>query len=232
MAATFDAKSSSLNNVNAASITLAHTCGASATVLFVLVTGWQPGVTGITYNGVAMTLVGTSGASNAADNGWIYVLASPATGLHNIVVSGSGTSATEVWGISFTGTPTSGGSGTLWADFTSTKTAANGANSSISVPNNTSNDALIDAVAIGANATPTMGTQTNRTLAASGTSAPAGEGAGASYLAPAPASGSQTMNWTFASNSSAQVGVRVLGSAAADDYPAGRIPAFRHWVRR
>lgn len=218
MAATFDAKSGTGTNVvNATSVTVSHTCGASATALFVLVAYWslsatQQDLTGVTYNGVSLTKVGASSRSNGQDIVEIYALAGPATGTHNIVASFRNSSAGNaggVQGISFSGTPTSGGSGTLWADFTSGQTASNAANSSLSVPNNTSANAIVDAVAVGTAATPTMGTQTNRTLAASGNAN--GEGAGASYLAPGP-TGSQTMNWTFSSTSSARAGVRVLAA--------------------
>lgn len=232
MAATYDAKSSSLNNVNPTTITLSHVVAADATALFVLVSGWQANPTAApTYNGVSMTAVGNSGNSNSNDIVYLYALAAPATGTHNISASFTGSCAVEVWGISWKGTPTAGGLGTLWADFTSTKTTVNVANSSISVPNNTANDGLVDALAIGTNAVPTMGTQTNRTLAASGSSAPAGEGGGASYLAPGPA-GSQTMNWTFSSTSSAQAAVRVLGAAAATKAPPPWRRPMRIWNQR
>ncbi len=228
MGATFDAKSGTATNVvNATSVTVSHICGASATVLFVIVPYWstsaaQQDLTGVTYNGVTMTKIGTPARSNGQDICEIYFLAGPATGTHNIVASFRNSAAGNqggVQGISFNGTPTSGGSGTVWADFTSAQSASNAANSSISIPNNTSNDAIVDGVADGTATSPTMGAQTNRTLAANGNAN--GEGTGVSYLAPAPASGSQTMNWTFGSTSSAQAGVRVLGTTggAAQDTP-------------
>jgi hypothetical protein len=221
VAATFDAKSGTGTNiVNATSVTVSHICGASATVLFVVVAYWSTGaaqqdLTGITYAGVTMTKIGASARSNGTDIVEIYFLAGPTTGTNNIVASFRSSAAGNqggVQGISWAGTPTSGGSGVVWADFTSAASSVSAANSSISVPNNTANDGLLDGVAVGGAVTPTMGAQTNRTLAASGNAN--GEGTGASRLVPGPA-GSQTMNWTFASNSSAQAAVRVLASAAA-----------------
>jgi hypothetical protein len=223
VAATFDVKSgTAVNIVNATSVTVSHACGASATVLFVLVAYWstsatQQDLTGVTYAGTTMTKIGASARSNGVDIVEIYFLAGPATGTNNIVASFRNSAAGNqggVQGISFSSTPTTGGSGTVWADFTSAASGAAAANSSISVPNNTSNDGIVDSVALGTATTPTMGTQTNRTLAASGNAN--GEGAGASYLAPGPA-GAQTMNWTFASSSSAQAAVRVLGTSGAFD---------------
>lgn len=234
MAATFDAKSGTGTNVaNATSVTVSHICAADATMLFVVVPYWSTGaaqqdLTGVTYAGTAMTKIGASARSNGTDITEIYFLAGPATGTNNIVASFRSSAAGNqggVQGISFKGTPTSGGSGVVWADFTSAATGANAANSSLSVPNSTANDGLIDGVAVGGAVTPTMGTQTNRTLAASGNAN--GEGTGASRLVPGPA-GSQTMNWTFASNSSAQAAVRVLGTAAATKAPP---PYQQRWRR-
>jgi len=227
MAVTFDAKSGTGTNiVNATSVTVAHTNAGTATAIFVIVSYWSTGaaqqdLTGVTYAGTTMTKIGASARSNGMDISEIYFLAGPATGLNNIVASfrnSAAGNAGSVQGFSFIGTPTTGGSGVVWADFTSTATSVNAANSSISIPNNTANDAIIDGVTDGAAVTPTMGAQTNRTLAASGNAN--GEGSGASYLVPAP-SGSQTMNWTFASTSSAQAGVRVLATAAGG-LPPGR----------
>lgn len=220
MVAAFDAKSGTATNVvNATSVTVSHICGGSATVLFVVVPYWSTGaaqqqLTGVTYNAVTMTKIGASSRSNGQDIVEIYFLPAPATGTHNIVASFASSAAGNqggVQGISFTGTPTAGGTGVVWADFTSTATSVNGANSTITVPNNTSSDGLMDGVAVGAAVTPTMAAQTNRTLAANGSAN--GEGTGVSYLAPGP-TGNQIMNWTFASNSSAQAGVRVLADAA------------------
>lgn len=238
-AAAFDAKSGTGTNVNnSTTVNVTHVNGGSATAIFAVAAYWstsaaQQDLTGVTYNSVALTKIGASGRSNQQDIVEIYFLAGPATGSNTLAFSFRNSSAGNaggVQGISFTGTPTSGGSGVVWADFTSTQTASNAANSSISIPNNTSNDGIIDGMAIGNAATPTMGTQTNRTLAASGNAN--GEGTGASYLVPAPSSGSQTMNWTFGSTSSAQAGVRVLGtSSATKALPLPR-RVTRVWFRR
>lgn len=233
MAAAFDAKSGTGTNIaNATSVTVSHICGGSATVLFVVVSYWstsaaQQQLTGITYAGVTMTKIGDSGRSNQQDIVEIYFLAGPATGTNNIVASFANSAAGNqggVQGISFTGTPTSGGNGVVWADLTVQAGTTSGTTSSVSVPNNTTNDAIIDGVADGAASTPTMGTQTNRTLMASGNAN--GEGTGSSRLVPAP-SGSQTMNWTHSNTSHSMAAVRVLGAAAATKAP----PPYRRPMR-
>lgn len=219
MAATLDVHTS-IAISNATSISQAVVLGAPATVLLVEAPYWSTSatigqITGITYGGVALTNIGKATRSNGADGAEIWFLAGPATGSNTLVASlQSAANGGRLDVISFSGTPTSGGSGTVWADFTSTSTSVNAANSSVSVPNNTSNDAIIDCVSVGSGVAPTMVAQTNRTQNHS--SADNGEGSGGSYLLPAP-SGAQTMNWTIASTSTAQAAVRVLGTTGAFD---------------
>lgn len=224
-AAAFDAKSVTGQNFNAAStVTVSHTVGASGTVLFVIVAYFStsPTVgqcTGVTYNGVLMTPIGAATPDSGQDKCEIYGLAGPATGTHNIIASFQSTANDgSVYGVSFSGTATTG---TPWADFTSLS-ANTGANSSISVPNNTANDGLIDAVCTAGAANPAMVAQTNRTLGNNGNAN--GNAEGFSYLAPGPA-GSQTMNWTFASVAHVQAGVRVLGTSATFTVSGGPILA-------
>lgn len=224
MAATLDAVSSGTVN-NTTSVTIGHTVAADATVLVVIVPYWSSSptvgqLTGITWNGVAMTKIGDSTRSNANDIVEVYFQAGPATGTHNVVATfQSANQAGFIHNASWKGTSTSGGSGTVWADLTTTKTASAAANSSVSVPNNTANDVIMDAVSIGNGASPTMGVQTNRVQL--GSENHAGEGTGASRLNAAP-NGSQTMNWTFTSTTSAQAAIRIL--AAATGLPPGLGP--------
>ncbi len=81
------------------SLTWSHTCTGSDLVLFVgvIANDTTDLVTGVTYNGVAMTLVGKE---NATTDRWtsLYVLAGPATGTHSVVVSTS--SACYITGLS------------------------------------------------------------------------------------------------------------------------------------
>ena len=53
------------------------------------VTGGADDITGVTYNGVAMTLKAKNTAITAERIGYVYVLANPASGAHNVVISAS-----------------------------------------------------------------------------------------------------------------------------------------------
>lgn len=79
-----------------------HTCGGVGRFLVVHIgfQGGTPAVTGITYNGVAMTL-GSFTTTGGIRNEWWYLM-NPATGANNIVVSYSGTPSIGAFkGISF-----------------------------------------------------------------------------------------------------------------------------------
>ena len=94
MAIAFDNSSSGTGS--GTSLTVAHTCAGSERILLVYVfSGYFGGgsgdrVTGVTYNGVAMTLIkkvnhGTGGN----EENYLFYLLNPASGNHNIVVSAS-----------------------------------------------------------------------------------------------------------------------------------------------
>lgn len=105
MAIAFDASSKGISLTDVTSLTLAHTCtGANLTLCVVVGIGGNANTcTGVTYNGVAMTLGKSINASNLQC--YIYYLANPATGANNIVASFSDlTSPVVVSGISLTGT--------------------------------------------------------------------------------------------------------------------------------
>lgn len=95
-------------------VTVSHTCTGSNLILFAAVESASVGNTvttsGVTYNGVAMTIVGSSvnaGTDNRRYDLW-YLLA-PATGAHDIVVTYSGTPAQgAVAAASYTGAKQSG----------------------------------------------------------------------------------------------------------------------------
>lgn len=73
------------------SITFSHTCSGSDRMLVVFVRSYQNDrVTGVTYNGVAMTQVNKR-QDNAGNNcyTYLYYLLAPATGANNVVVSAS-----------------------------------------------------------------------------------------------------------------------------------------------
>src|SRR5882724_8240704 len=83
-------------------LTWSHTCSGTNRYLVVLIrAGSADTLTGVTYNGVAMTplkkiLVNTSGS--VQDNFYVYGLANPASGANNIVASAS--TAVTILGLS------------------------------------------------------------------------------------------------------------------------------------
>lgn len=93
------------------SLTWSHTCTGSDLILFAGCFG-QTGsdvITGITYNGVAMTLVDKileGGASGRYT--YLFYLLNPATGAHDVVISASGSTAISGLAASYTGVKQSG----------------------------------------------------------------------------------------------------------------------------
>jgi hypothetical protein len=104
MAIAFDV-ASFVGNV-ASPTALSHTCAVGATLLVAHV---RPGgggtLTGVTYNGVAMTLI-NSGV--AIDTYSLWYLFNPASGAHNIVATMTGGSVLFVEAASYTGTTVTG----------------------------------------------------------------------------------------------------------------------------
>lgn len=102
----FDAASNYAIHVSGTSLTLAHTCTGSNRILFVTTMGSNGAsdvITGITYNGDALTKIGNSqkGTSNRFHALWYLV--NPDTGANNIVVSASATDIIKAHGASYTG---------------------------------------------------------------------------------------------------------------------------------
>lgn len=93
MAITLDAHSNSGNQTDPAptSITWAHTCAANAR-LYVACSDQNAGgasrITGVTYNGSALTRAITKLSTNAGSSE-IFYIDNPSTGAHNIIVSAS-----------------------------------------------------------------------------------------------------------------------------------------------
>lgn len=102
-AVAFDA-ASTLNYGAASPATLAHTCGANATILVVHTRSDAAVVSGVTYNGVALTQLSAIVAGGFYA---VWYLVSPATGAHNIVVTAVG-SQVGILGISYTGARVTG----------------------------------------------------------------------------------------------------------------------------
>lgn len=84
MAIAFDAASN--GTTTGATLTVAHVCAASPSILIVSVAQQgAPGTPSATYSGVAMTKLTTQAYTNG--QGDVFWLANPAAGTHNIVVS-------------------------------------------------------------------------------------------------------------------------------------------------
>lgn len=79
---------------NVISVTQAHTCTGSNLILWVGIMVYEPTggdcITGVTYNGVAMTQ-DSKIACSSTEELYLYYLVNPATGTNNIVVSASTT---------------------------------------------------------------------------------------------------------------------------------------------
>lgn len=92
-----------------ATATFSHTCTGSDRILFVTCmhgSGTGDHVTGITYNGVAMTRISRSTSSNEAC--YLYYLIAPDTGAHDIVVSLDTATTCRATSASYTGALQSG----------------------------------------------------------------------------------------------------------------------------
>lgn len=103
MAIAYDASSSVYNSSASTSHTLSHTCTGSNRVLVVGTRTYDANaITGVTYNGVSMTEVGSNVALGSdAFRRWILV--NPASGANDIVASLSSSRRIEIYAVSFTG---------------------------------------------------------------------------------------------------------------------------------
>lgn len=118
MTVAFDAKATSdtAGHLPASPITNATlTIGGAATALVAYASigttsGTQPTISAMTWNGVAMTLLGSKVASDALNSLYVFGLANPATGNHTLSATISGSTANSDIYLdcaSFTGTETS-----------------------------------------------------------------------------------------------------------------------------
>lgn len=103
----FDAFSSG-SVLPGSSITFSHTCSGSDRILIVgIIANNADVITGVTYNGVAMTLARKSAFTGPTM--YLYYLLAPATGANNIVVSASsGGEYIRATAVSYTGVQQSG----------------------------------------------------------------------------------------------------------------------------
>ena len=105
MALRFDAASGGTTDTPATSLTIAHTCAGANGLITVPVQIKNNGsqtVTGVTYNGVALTLkAAVNNGTNIRSELWYLV--APATGANNIVITASASTRFTGGGISFNG---------------------------------------------------------------------------------------------------------------------------------
>jgi hypothetical protein len=108
MAIAFDATSAG-GTATAASLTFAHTCTGSNRILFVTVNHTlSNAISGITYNGVALTKIGSEVNSGFNTHLSLWYLLNPATGANNIVVTPNTNSEISAASASYTGALQSG----------------------------------------------------------------------------------------------------------------------------
>lgn len=103
--AAFDAASNSGYQAASAGYSWSHTCTGNARVLVVSVELFSVAqtVTGITYNGVALTLLGAQTTVSSVGRMEMWGLIAPATGAHSIAVTLSGSIASCGTAVSLTG---------------------------------------------------------------------------------------------------------------------------------
>ena len=108
MAIAYDSSSQGYAGPGGGYASWSHTCTGTNLILLVSVyeSANSNGVSGITYNGVALTQIGTVSNGNTQS---LWYLINPATGSHTIAVSGSHTTNT-IWqgAISYTGAKQTG----------------------------------------------------------------------------------------------------------------------------
>lgn len=161
MAIAFDA-STNPTYVNAATHTFSHTCTGSDRILWVLC--WRRGgdaVSGVTYNGVSMTSLGTeifagSGSGNQYLSMWY--LGNPASGANNVVVTSSSGATEHIDGaVSYTGASATG-----IPDATNSLTATTQSNTSATVTSSADNCWALMFMRVDAATSVSAGTSTTR----------------------------------------------------------------------
>lgn len=103
MALAFDSSSSVYQGSTVTSQNLPHTCSGPNRILVASTRTYDgDGVSGVTYNGIAMSQVG-SDQILGSDYVKAWILVAPATGSNNITATISPARRIEIYGISFTG---------------------------------------------------------------------------------------------------------------------------------
>lgn len=107
MAVTVDSVTTISNAYTSSDRTFSHTCSGSDRILVVQIyqqSGFQDGISGMTYGGQALTRLGTLEAgSSGSQRVYTYYLLAPATGTNNLIISFSTTIFTKGAILSFNG---------------------------------------------------------------------------------------------------------------------------------
>lgn len=194
MAIVRDAVSSGSNGGSGSTLTIAHTCTGS-NLLLVTYVGCNTAsdiITGVTYNGVAMTRATGQFIGANSISSYLYYLINPATGTHNVVISNSSSVGVQGGNTSYTGVLQTG-----QPDATSTASTATTATSIANAVTTVADNSIHMAGVYTSAAVPTS--VTNGTFTAGSLLAESNP------LAITPA-GSQTMTFNGASQNWAVVG--------------------------
>lgn len=201
MAITFDAATG--NKVTSATTnTWSHTVAVQSNRALLVSVDAGQAITGVTYNGVAMTSLGVVNYNSANEHLSLWYLLAPATGANNVVATASGSTFIIGVSASYYGVAQTSTFGTF-----ASNSGATGAASTNTVVTTSSTQLVIDAVNNAAASTDTAtASQTKRFQ-------PATSGAALGDIA---ATGSNmTLTWSFTSSVWAQVSVAMNPSGGA-----------------
>lgn len=209
MAIAFDAVSN-LNGAPSSSLSWSHTCTGADRILIVGIAQRNGrSVTAITYNGVAMTLIGTSGDTFTTIS--MYYLLAPATGANTISITfSSSDSDNNGMAVSYTGVHQTTPLGT----FVSASNPGSGSTTPSVTASSASGELVVDTVSVQSSATQsiTVGsgqTQRNNVIGGATSSEVVGgmsEEAGAASV---------VMSWTAASSARWNIGAVPLKPSVA-----------------
>ena len=210
MAIAYDAVSNATGN-EVSSLTWSHTCSGSDRVLVVgiSIANTSNSITGVTYNGVAMTKASAGTASIAPDQiTEIYYLANPATEANNIVASFDSTanSFPSGIGVSLTGCDTDN------SEDTSGLQAATTASPTVNLTTNNANSFIVDKVYSNHTTVNVGAGQTERATHL------INNRRGAGSTEPTTTAGAYTMSWSLGGADRSSIVAIAINEKAAVDY--------------
>lgn len=189
------------------SLTYSHTVAASSDFLVVAVDiiAVLDDITGVTYNGVAMTRATNQVTPGGITRDYLYYLVAPATGAHNVVVSATPGVQIIAESVDYGGTKQTG-------QPDSTKLGGATSGTSAALPFTTVADNSWTVALIRCEMAPPSSSTGSVTIVTS----PADNG----FIlcdsnGPVTPAGSYTMNWTFASSNNNLVGMSIAPAVAA-----------------